>query len=187
MYLLDTDHISILDLQGDNLAQQLLKKLAAITSSEVATTIITYEEQMRGWLSYIAKANSIEVQVVAYRRLEKHLANYRTIPIVGFDEKAGQVFQELRVTYPRLGSMDLKIAAISMVNQAILLTQKSLRFWANCQFKSRRLDDYKQLNYPEKTTLTANHPEIIYICFYKCTSSAIEDYENLRINTLILE
>ena len=78
---------------------------------------------MRGWLSYIAKANSIEAQVVAYRRLEKHLANYRTIPIVGFDEKAGQVFQELRVTYPRLGSMDVKIAAISMVNQAILLTR----------------------------------------------------------------
>ncbi len=122
MYLLDTDHISILDLGGQQ-AQQLLKKLAAITSSEVATTIITYEEQMRGWLSYIAKTSSIETQVVAYRRLEKHLANYRTIPIVGFDEKAGQVFQELRVTYPRLGSMDLKIAAISMVNQAILLTR----------------------------------------------------------------
>jgi tRNA(fMet)-specific endonuclease VapC len=120
MYLLDTDHISILD-RGGQPAQQLLKKLAAITSSEVATTIITYEEQMRGWLSYIAKTSSIETQVVAYRRLEKHLANYRTIPIVGFDEKAGQVFQELRVTYPRLGSMDLKIAAISMVNQAILL------------------------------------------------------------------
>jgi tRNA(fMet)-specific endonuclease VapC len=122
MYLLDTDHISILD-RGGQPAQQLLKKLAAITSSEVATTIITYEEQMRGWLSYIAKTSSIEVQVVAYRRLEKHLANYRTIPIVGFDEKAGQVFQELRVTYPRLGSMDVKIAAISMVNQAILLTR----------------------------------------------------------------
>jgi len=94
MYLLDTDHITILD-RGGQPAQQLLKKLAAITSSEVATTIITYEEQMRGWLSYIAK----------------------------FDEKAGQVFQELRVTYPRLGSMDLKIAAISMVNPAILLTR----------------------------------------------------------------
>jgi tRNA(fMet)-specific endonuclease VapC len=114
--------ITILD-RGGQPAQQLLKKLAAITSSEVATTIITYEEQMRGWLSYIAKTSSIEVQVVAYRRLEKHLANYRTIPIVGFDEKAGQVFQELRVTYPRLGSMDVKIAAISMVNQAILLTR----------------------------------------------------------------
>ncbi|NCR73230.1 MAG: type II toxin-antitoxin system VapC family toxin [Microcystis aeruginosa LG13-12] len=122
MYLLDTDHISILD-RGGQLAQQLLKKLAAITSSEVATTIITYEEQMRGWISYIAKTSSIETQVVAYRRLEKHLANYCTIPIVGFDEKAAQVFQELRVTYPRLGSMDLKIAAISMVNQAILLTR----------------------------------------------------------------
>jgi len=68
MYLLDTDHITILD-RGGQPAQQLLKKLAAITSSEVATTIITYEEQMRGWLSYIAKTSSIETQVVAYRRL----------------------------------------------------------------------------------------------------------------------
>ncbi len=79
--------------------------------------------RLRRGVCQIAKTSSIETQVVAYRRLEKHLANYRTIPIVGFDEKAGQVFQELRVTYPRLGSMDLKIAAISMVNQAILLTR----------------------------------------------------------------
>ncbi len=71
MYLLDTDHITILD-RGGQQAQQLLKKLAAITSSEVATTIITYEEQMRGWLSYIAKANSIEAQVVAYRSSNSH-------------------------------------------------------------------------------------------------------------------
>jgi tRNA(fMet)-specific endonuclease VapC len=71
MYLLDTDHITILD-RGGQPAQQLLKKLAAITSSEVATTIITYEEQMRGWLSYIAKTNSIETQVVAYRSSNSH-------------------------------------------------------------------------------------------------------------------
>jgi tRNA(fMet)-specific endonuclease VapC len=130
MYLLDTDHLSVLE-RGGTSAQLLLSKLARVPANEVATTIITYEEQMRGWISYIAKANSIEAQVIAYSKLENHLVNYRTIPIVSFDNEAGQIFQSLRKTYSRLGSMDLKIAAIAIFNNATLLT--------------RNLADFKQI------------------------------------------
>jgi tRNA(fMet)-specific endonuclease VapC len=122
MYLLDTDHISVLE-QGGASAQPLFAKIARINPDEVATTIITYEEQMRGWLTYIAKADSIERQIAAYRKLENQLVNYRAIVVVSFDERAGQIFQNLRTSYPRLGSMDLKIAAIALANQATLLTR----------------------------------------------------------------
>ena len=54
MYILDTDHLSVLDRGGVN-AQRLIQKLASVSSAEVAASIISYEEQMRGWLSYIAK------------------------------------------------------------------------------------------------------------------------------------
>lgn len=122
MYLLDTDHISVFD-RGGASAQPLLAKIARINPNEVATTIVTYEEQMRGWLSYIAKADSIEEQIAAYRKLENQLLNYRTIVVVSFDERAGQMFQNLRKSYPRIGSMDLKIAAIALAHQATLLTR----------------------------------------------------------------
>ncbi|AFY32351.1 type II toxin-antitoxin system VapC family toxin [Calothrix sp. PCC 7507] len=127
MYILDTDHLSVLDRGGAN-AQRLLQRLASLSSSQVATSIISYEEQMRGWLSYIAKAQSIEQQVETYKQLKRQLANYCAIPVLEFDEQATQEFQRLRKEYPRLGTMDLKIASLALVNRAVLLTRKSADF-----------------------------------------------------------
>jgi tRNA(fMet)-specific endonuclease VapC len=83
---------------------------------------------MRGWLSYIARATSIEAQVVAYGKLGRQLANYRNLTVIDFDDRAGQVFQDLRKEYPRLGAMDLKIAAIAIAKQALLLTRNTKDF-----------------------------------------------------------
>jgi tRNA(fMet)-specific endonuclease VapC len=127
MYILDTDHISIFDAGGSS-AQPLIAKLSRIDPSQVCTTIVTYEEQMRGWLSYIAKATSIETQIIAYRKLERQLANYRNVTVVSFDDRAGRIFQDLRKVHPRLGSMDLKIAAIAIANQALVLTRNTKDF-----------------------------------------------------------
>jgi tRNA(fMet)-specific endonuclease VapC len=127
MYVFDTDHLSILERRGAG-AQSLLIRLANVNPNEVAATIISYEEQMRGWLSYIKKAQIVQGQVVAYKQLNKQLTNYCAIPILEFDEPAAQEFQRLKKAYPRLGTMDLKIAAIALVNQAILLTRNSSDF-----------------------------------------------------------
>jgi tRNA(fMet)-specific endonuclease VapC len=127
MYILDTDHLSVLD-RGGVSAQLLLQRLANVDSSQVAASIISYEEQMRGWFSYIAKAQTIAQQVETYKQLKRQLANYCAIPILEFTEQAAQEFQRLRKEYPRLGSMDLKIASIVLVNRAILLTRNSADF-----------------------------------------------------------
>jgi predicted nucleic acid-binding protein len=47
MYILDTDHISIFD-QGGASAQSLIARLSRTDPSQVCTTIVTDEEQMRG-------------------------------------------------------------------------------------------------------------------------------------------
>jgi tRNA(fMet)-specific endonuclease VapC len=127
MYILDTDHLSVID-RGGVKAQRLLQRLASIDPTQVATSIISYEEQMRGWLSYAAKAQAIEKQVEVYKELKRQLTNYCTIPIVDFDEYAAQEFQRLKKLYPRLGTMDLKIASVVLVNQAVLLTRNSSDF-----------------------------------------------------------
>ncbi len=127
MYILDTDHLSVIDRGGVN-AQRLLQRLASINPTQVATSIVSYEEQMRGWLSYAARVQTIEKQVEAYKELKRQLTNYCSIPIIDFDEKAAQEFQHLRKLYPRLGTMDLKIASVVLVNQAVLLTRNSSDF-----------------------------------------------------------
>lgn len=105
MYILDTDHLSVLD-RGGTKAQCLIQRLANVSSNQVVASIISYEEQMRGWLSYIAKAQTIEQQVEAYNQLKRQLADYCQIPVLDFDQQAAQEFQRLRKVYPRLGTLE---------------------------------------------------------------------------------
>ncbi len=83
---------------------------------------------MRGWLSYIAKAQKDDKQVEAYKQLKNQLMNYCAIPVIEFDLDAVREFNRLRKVYPRLGTMDLKIAATTIVNRSILLTRNSSDF-----------------------------------------------------------
>ncbi len=118
MYILDTDHLSVLD-RGGVKALRLVQRLANVNTTQVAASIISYEEQMRGWLSYAAKAETVEKQVEAYKQLKRQLTNYCAIPILEFDEQAAEEFERLKKLHPRLGTMDLKIASVTLANQAV--------------------------------------------------------------------
>jgi tRNA(fMet)-specific endonuclease VapC len=121
MYLLDTDHLSLLE--RSNLASlPLQRRLEEIPAEEIATTIITYEEQMRGWLARVAQAHTRERMLGAYARSLVHLETFKCIPVVPFDEKAVTEFERLRSAHLRIGTMDLKIAASALANDATLLS-----------------------------------------------------------------
>jgi len=109
-------------------AMALRWRLASLPAAEVVTTIISYQEQMRGWMAYLAQTRSVAEQVTAYRRLLQHLDNYRRIPVLGFDEAAAVVFQRLRRARLRIGTMDVKIAAIVLSREALLLSRNLADF-----------------------------------------------------------
>ena len=127
MFILDTDHLSILEWGGGE-SLRLQERLAGQPAEEVATTIINFEEQMRGWLAYVARARSQTQQVEAYCRLRQHLDNYRLIPVLDFDERAAAKLAHLQKSRVRIGTMDLKIAAIALVYGATLLTRNQADF-----------------------------------------------------------
>lgn len=123
MYILDTDYITAISRNSPE-AQRLSKRLGEIESSQVVTTVITYEEQTRGWLSIIKIAKTEVQQIDAYKLLKKHLQIYCKIPVLDFDRGSVQAFHRLKKLYPRRpGTMDLKIAAIALTNNAIVLTR----------------------------------------------------------------
>lgn len=125
--VLDTDHMSLLEWDSST-AARLRERLADREEREVATTVVNYEEQIRGWMAYIANARSIVGQVEAYRRLRNHLENYRQIPVLDFDDAAADVYQRLRRARIHIGTMDLKIAAIVMSIDATLLSRNRRDF-----------------------------------------------------------
>lgn len=127
MYILDTDHLSLIQRNGHE-GKRILTRLAATEEVEIAVTVITYEEQVKGRLALLSKAKTLEKQVSAYRGLEQLAVDYRLITIVSFSQAAALEHQRLRNAYPRLGNMDLKIAAIVLTNKAILLTRNESDF-----------------------------------------------------------
>jgi len=78
---------------------------------------------MRGWMSHLAKARLLPQQVRAYRRLKEFLDRYLEITVLEFDEAAAVEFERLKQSRVRIGTMDLKIAAIALVDDATLLTR----------------------------------------------------------------
>ena len=91
-------------------------------------TIVTYEEQVRGRLNFLSKAKTLNEQIFAYQGLQQLTLDYQSIIIIPFDRAAALEHQRLRTAYPRLGNMDLKIAAISLINNATLLTRNKSDF-----------------------------------------------------------
>jgi tRNA(fMet)-specific endonuclease VapC len=129
MVILDTDHLTLLE-RGDSAAsKRLRKRLADLPPDEPAvTTIITYEEQTRGWLAYMARARGVTQQVAAYQRLRLHVETYRRIPVIDFDDRAAVEFQRLRAARVRVGTMDLKIAAVAIAQDSVLLSRNLADF-----------------------------------------------------------
>jgi tRNA(fMet)-specific endonuclease VapC len=123
MVVLDTDHMSALEWGSGAAGQRLIARLDKLSEGEAATTIITFEEQLRGWLSVLSRSRSLNQQVGAYRRLKRLLDNYLKIAVLEFDAKAAAEFQRLRQLRLRIGTMDLKIAAIALVHEATLLSR----------------------------------------------------------------
>jgi len=90
---------------------------------DIATTIISYEEQTRGWLAYMARMDTETARIRAYGFLKRHLEIYCRIAVIPYDEKAAAEFERFKQAKIRIGTMDLKIAAIALANDAILLTR----------------------------------------------------------------
>jgi tRNA(fMet)-specific endonuclease VapC len=128
MVVLDTDHVSVLEWQTGAEYDRLISRLERLGTDDVATTIVSYEEQTRGWLAYLARARKLAQQIEAYRRLHRHLDVYQRIRVLDFDESAAVAFQGLKQLQNRIGALDLRIASIALSHGATLLTRNRVDF-----------------------------------------------------------
>ena len=110
MFILDTDHISLFQRRDVAVSTRVL----ATPVVELATTVITVEEQMRGRLARIRRARNDAEVVRAYRSLLATLVFFQSITAMPFDEPAQAIFSSLRARRPRVGTQDLRIAAIAL-------------------------------------------------------------------------
>ena len=122
IYLLDTDHATLIQ-RGGHSGDVIRARIASAPSGTVFVSIVNYEEQIRGRLAEISRSHSIVKQRDPYTKLSDTLTMYCQAPVLEFDDRAIEQFQRLWLLRLRVGTMDLKIAAIALANDATLLTR----------------------------------------------------------------
>jgi tRNA(fMet)-specific endonuclease VapC len=92
LYVLDTDHLS-LNLRGH---PKIRERLTEIPHQQIAITIVTAEEQLRGRLAQIRKATSGDARSTAYRYFHKAINDLAKLRILDFDAASDLIFEDLR-------------------------------------------------------------------------------------------
>jgi tRNA(fMet)-specific endonuclease VapC len=123
-YILDTDHVSLF--QRNHL--QVRENLARVSPVNRAVTIVTAAEQFQGRLAAIHRAKSEAEAVVGFEQLHDTIRFYRDIQVLPYDEVARTIFEQLRKQKVRIGTQDLRIAAITLSQRAILVTRNHRDF-----------------------------------------------------------
>jgi tRNA(fMet)-specific endonuclease VapC len=111
-------------LQYEN--NQIIQRIRAVGNSSIFVTTITLEEQLKGRLAIINKCNSnknLQGLASAHRNLKLAQNFFCSVNLLEFNQAACESYQKLRQQKINSGSQDLRIAAIALVNQAIVVTQ----------------------------------------------------------------
>jgi tRNA(fMet)-specific endonuclease VapC len=127
-FLLDTDHISILQKQSGPEYRALMSRIAQAPRSELAFCIVSFHEQVLGCNTYIAQARTTADIVRGYLMFDRVLSAFAAALVLPFDAKASAVFDGLVGKRVRIATMDLRIASIALSQGLTLLTRNSRDF-----------------------------------------------------------
>ncbi|MDH3717516.1 MAG: type II toxin-antitoxin system VapC family toxin [Planctomycetota bacterium] len=127
MLVLDTDHLTEFQ-KGTSPEAHALKKRLVDSADSYATTIITVEEIMRGWMAAIRRIHHPRRQINPYARLRQLFRFFATWNVLEWDDRAADEFESLKRAKARIGSMDLKIASICLAHDATLLSRNRKDF-----------------------------------------------------------
>ncbi len=93
MILLDPDHLSILKYPESPGYGPLVARMEESGENVFATTIVSVEEQMRGWLALIHKTTDIDRHVALYEQLTLLFDLFRRWTVVPFDHHSAEEHQ----------------------------------------------------------------------------------------------
>ena len=127
-YLLDTDHISILQRRSGPEFVSLWSRISRESRADLGFSIISFHEQVLGCHAYINRARNGADVVRGYDMLARALRQFAAAPVVSFDAGASAVFDGLGARRLRIATMDLRIASIALSRGLVLLTRNSADF-----------------------------------------------------------
>lgn len=128
-YLLDTDHLSVLQRQTGDAYINLSARMSQYTLEDFVISIITFHEQLLGSHTYINQARNTNDLLEGYDRMKRLLESFIVFPsVLPFDREAAMIFDNLQNQRIRASTMDLRIASIALSRSLILLTRNQRDF-----------------------------------------------------------
>src|SRR5438046_2788326 len=112
MYLLDTDHESVLIRPYQPAYANLSRRLLQAGPRAVFHLVVSFHEQVLGAHNLIRSARTPATLAQGYGLLRRVLEHYAQFPVVEFDQAAAARCDVLRSQGVRIGTMDLRIAAV---------------------------------------------------------------------------
>jgi tRNA(fMet)-specific endonuclease VapC len=135
LYILDTDHVTLYRYGH----AAVTARIEATPAEQLATTVITIEEQLTGWYTQVRQARDGEKLARAYAGLFQVIEGIKRINVLPFSPPSMQRYLELRKRHPRLGKLDLSIAAIVLEFDGTLVTRNRRDF---AQVPQLRIEDW---------------------------------------------
>jgi tRNA(fMet)-specific endonuclease VapC len=124
-YILDTDHVTLLQYGHPLITARSLQ----VGEGNIFTTTVTLEEQLEGRLVVIRQAATRpQYLATAYENLRRTHEYFCAVNLLDFDDRATEIYLDLRSRRIRVGSHDLRIAAIALANQMVVATRNRKDF-----------------------------------------------------------
>ena len=122
-YLLDTDHISFLQRRSGQEFTRLIIRMEQHSQVDFALSIVSFYEQVIGAHNFINRAR-INIDVMrGYTLLLEILQGFSSAPVLPYEAEAVAIFDELRRQKVRVSTIDLRISAIALSHNLIVLTR----------------------------------------------------------------
>lgn len=127
-FLMDTDHISILQKQASSEYATLIARISQVGSDELAFCIVSFHEQVLGCNTYVSQAKTAADVIRGYRMFDRVLSAFAAAVVLPFDADASVIFDDLLTQRVRIATMDLRIASIALSQGLTLLTRNARDF-----------------------------------------------------------
>ena len=115
--------LSLLEEERRPFSDRLQMRLNTLPHGEILVSIVSFQEHTKGWLAYINNAKTDDGVLHGYARLARVLELYCNSQVVPFDQTALGCWHELKKQRVRVGTRDLRIAAIALARNATLLSR----------------------------------------------------------------
>jgi tRNA(fMet)-specific endonuclease VapC len=123
--IIDTNVLTHIQEDDD---EEISRRIRTYRPGEIGLTIISVEEALTGWYTELRRHKKPAKLAAIYLKFTKAVNLLKMFRVYTYSEDAMARFQELRAGRYNIGGNDMRIAAIALEYDAVLITRNEQHF-----------------------------------------------------------